>query len=166
MWISVSRADDILADDSEARAEVWSALTDSDKGAFIGRASNRLELVPFVTDDITQPDGTYSVRAHGRFVAGFVPDANGAIITTQRIPVVLATACALLARWYADNPDADLEFLSGGLNQDSLIADLPLEVRSAVWPYLIEEAKPGALREVTQPDLSGRPAALPLVYVA
>ena len=162
MWISVSRADTILADDSEARVEVWSALNDDDKGALIGRASNRLELVPFVTDAITQPDGAYSVRAHGRFVGGYVPDANGDIITTQPIPNVLAMGCAQLARWYHDNPDAELDQVEG-LPDQSLVADLPVEVRSAIWPYLTDEAKTGRLVAVDPAPV--RPTARPLVYV-
>ena len=88
----------------------WDA---GDKLAILGRASQRLELVPFGTDEVLEGDGGYSVRPYGRFVDGLEPDAMGAGVATEPIPYVLGVACALLARWYSDNPDVELDQASG-----------------------------------------------------
>ena len=167
-WITITQADTILASDVGERAAVWTDLGDAEKGALLGRASNRLELVPFTTDAVLGADGGYSGRTFGRFVDGAVPDANGTPIPAQPIPTVLGIAVALLARFFADNVDIDLEQATG-LTQDSLIADLPLEVRSAVWPYIIDEAKGrgvlSVLRGGVEGAVSDRDAAQTLVYV-
>ena len=78
--------------------------------------------------------------------------------------------CALLARHYADNPDIELDQATGGLAGDSLIADLPLDVQSAVWPYLTDEAKGrnvlAVLRGRTVEPDPARPLARPLTYLS
>ena len=161
-WITVEQADTILASDTGDRAAIWTDLADDAKTALLGRASNRLELCPFDSDDVSD------AREHGRYIDGQVPDADGTA-TDAAIPRVLAIGCALLARHYADNPDIELDQATGALDRESLIADLPLSVQSAIWPYVTDEAKGrnvlAVLRGRTVEPDGDRPVARPLTYV-
>jgi len=76
-------------------------------------------------------------------VNGFVPDSEGNPITDQPIPFALEDAVAFLAHFYrqfsVQDSLANLEGLETATSP--FIADLPIRVQNAIWPYLSAEAK-------------------------
>lgn len=141
MWITRSTMNQLLSEEGYAQLNGDTHLV---------KASRRLESVPFLTDRIN-PDGTLHDRPHGRFMNGFVPDSQGNPIMEQPIPTVLASAVAYLAHWYLEFPlNQDLHHLElNDSNTSPFIADLPLRVQNALWPYLSNEAK-GTIWENTR----------------
>ena len=101
----------------------------------IERASRRIDAIPF-KEALPVP----------RFKDGFYANSAGAI-TAVPMPDALQVATAFLALSYATDPNLDSTLLgSEGSIENSLamiLADLPLRVQAALYPYITDELKRG-----------------------
>lgn len=141
-YITTAQADDIIQDTGNTLG--WGGLREGEKEGFVQRASNRLEVIPFISDDQGLSAGGYHTRP--RFVNGFkskpASDEN-----TYPIEPNLAIAVAQLALFYARNPNQGYHQLRDFDTDRSPLRDLPIEVRNALLPYL-----PAPLKNAEQVD--------------
>lgn len=132
MYITRTQADTIL--EAQGYDDQWSEKSDTEKDEYIQRASDRIDAIPF-NIDLEIP----------RFKDGNYAAFNGEMVSGQTMPYDLQVATAVLAGWYVLNPHVDDVLLPTEGTQAAAIspfmADLPLRVQTALYPYLTEEAK-------------------------
>lgn len=127
MYISLERADAIL--EGEGHTQNWGKLSDVEKGEFLTRASRRIEQLAFNPQHENPRRPRYENGLRNQNLGGFdIP-----------IPAPLELTVALLALWYAQNPESLYNFVRQSLSAQ--LSDLPLPVQSGLWPYLASSVK-------------------------
>jgi len=167
MYITVAQADSVVG-----IREGWANLTVNDKAAFLIRASNRLDVIPFETDPLPAEIQEQVARTDDRLAALEKYEGKiGRSRTKERwtdgfaengspIPRDLVIATSDLALWYSRNPLTGYNRPFPEEVQDSRIhptlQDLPLTVQNALWAYLHPIFKSGVTP--SQPfDLKAEP---------
>ena len=138
-YITLDYANDILAPDGDATA--WADLSGAGKLAALDKASRRIETIPFEADSSQFPVGYHSRPRYSMNIKADPPSNDAPLLL--RIAHPLAIAVAMLAMHYARRPYADTPVLPKS-SDDALaksIADMPLVVQSAIWPYMSIEAR-------------------------
>ena len=152
-YITLARCDDILSASGETG---WFNYRDTEKTGFIVRASDRIESLPFkldATESSSFPDNVPNrYFSRPRFNEGFYSffDDDGGLTspstdsdhTQEPIPADLELAVARLALHYARNPLSSYYDTSVATTPETSIGagldDLPLEVQTALYPYLTD----------------------------
>ena len=183
-YITLLAADEIIGNYGDA---TWATYSDDEKMAFISRASDRIESLPFKLDT-TEGSGfldntavRYSVRP--RFHQGYftklekatrrpkaIPTDPNLLQEFKLIPADLELAVAKLTLHYARNPlqsyydtyaATDTELTLGhGLN------DLPLDVQTALIPYLTDALRGDLTRTSEHREEAQQSQGASLFYTA
>ena len=117
-YITTARANDILVTSGDTSD--WATATAVDQDEAVQRASNRIEVIPFVDDDTA-----YAVRP--RYTDGVAGGGDS-------IPSAIELAVALLAAFYIRRPLVG--YREPRAQSEGPLYDLPEEVRNALWKYL------------------------------
>jgi len=108
------------------------------RAQLIERASRRVDQLAFTTEEEARVGGK-SPRYTDSFVTGVDVDDRD---DDNAIPQNLAVQVALLALWYAQNPNSFYNRSPAG--EESLckaMSDLPLSVQTGLWAYVSDEVK-------------------------
>ena len=140
MYISLATADGLIAAENEN--EGWSTLSAVMRTAYITKATNRIEIIPFI-DDAGKARPRYSINP----------------VSSPAIPNALKLATAYLSVWYARNPHIS-QVSSKGFDDEvegiDILSDIPVNVRSALWPYIDDTIKGGVgAKEITRAIYGG-----------
>ena len=149
-YITIERADSLIS--AEGGPTEWSSLQNTDKQKILERATRRLETIPFADDSLYQrPRWTNGIKT------GSDP--------SESIPYALEISTSLLSVHYALNPLSeyrDVPGISEGLSNP--IADLPISVQTAIWPYLSVEMKAEINPVTAEKKFQERPKARAISY--
>ena len=117
-YITTARANDLLV--AAGDTSRWDSAAAGDQAEAVQRASNRIEVIPFVNDDTDYP-----VRP--RYT-------DGATSGGASIPTAIELAVAFLAAFYIRRPLVG--FREPEPQSEGPLYDIPEEVRNALWKYL------------------------------
>ena len=123
MYINVATADEHIL--SIGHSTDWSEHTDDAKEKFIQRATDRIEMLRFKTDNPRESrDPRYDVLVPSR----------------GEVPENLQLAVAYLAAFYGDNPLLKYDLIGDNISNalSPSLADIPLAIQTLLFPYLID----------------------------
>ncbi|MXY87613.1 MAG: hypothetical protein F4Y92_01955, partial [Dehalococcoidia bacterium] len=128
-YVTVAQADSELT--ASGQTDGWGTLSDAQKGAFLERATDRFEMIPF------QGDGDETARP--RYVDGVVNGGEAAI------PLGIKLAVVNYALWLARNPLENYHQPFGTLSNSPVkgLFDVPALVQNGLWPYLDRRFRAG-----------------------
>ena len=129
MYITAAAATAILQ--GEGSVEDWPA-TAAEQGKFLERSSRRIDQLAFAP--------AHETPQSPRYTDGFLTGA--AKVADNAIPHNLAVEVALLALWYAQNPNGFYNRSPAG--EESLckqMSDMPLSIQTGLWAFVSDEVK-------------------------
>ena len=116
---------------AEGNVDQWPE-TPIEQAQFLERASRRIDQLAFAPHHETPKSP--------RYTDGYLTDADK--VEVNAIPHVLAVQVALLALWYAQNPNSFYNRSPAG--EESLcqqLSDIPLSIQTGLWGFVGDEVK-------------------------
>lgn len=124
-WVTSANADTYFSGQPSSKATKWSALNATQKTALVEQASNRLDALVFIGDQVDAGASKYT-------------DATPTS-AVEPIPLRLYNAVLELAFFYIDNPFDQIILEGEEEDRYSLmpeLADLPLPIQNLVYPFM------------------------------